>query len=74
MQESFLNTGNFFVESGVEKIDSFQVPPRMYSLINTLGWAIVTLTPMLYYLVGLLFSGKLLYLSIGGAILAACEY
>ncbi|CAG4941835.1 unnamed protein product [Parnassius apollo] len=71
MQESFLNTGDFFLESGVEKVDCLQVSRRVYSLINTLGWAIVTLTPMLYYLVGLLFSGKLLYLSIGGAILAA---
>ncbi|XP_068630206.1 1-acyl-sn-glycerol-3-phosphate acyltransferase gamma-like [Battus philenor] len=71
MQDSFFNTGDFFLESGVEKVESFQVPPRVYSLINTLGWAIITLTPMMYYLIGLLFSGKLLYLSIGGAILAA---
>ncbi|XP_013178209.1 PREDICTED: 1-acyl-sn-glycerol-3-phosphate acyltransferase gamma-like [Papilio xuthus] len=71
MQDSFLNTGDFFTESGVERVESFQLPPRVYSLINTLGWAILTLTPMLYYLIGLLFSGKLLYLTIGGAILAA---
>ncbi|KPJ09749.1 1-acyl-sn-glycerol-3-phosphate acyltransferase gamma [Papilio machaon] len=71
MQDSFLNTGDFFTESGVERIESFQVPPRVYSLINTLGWAILTLTPMLYYLIGLLFSGRLLHLTIGGAILAA---
>ncbi|CAG9560587.1 unnamed protein product [Danaus chrysippus] len=71
MQDSFLNTGDFFLESGVERVESFQRPNRIYSLLNTLGWAVVTLTPMLYYLLGLLFSGKLLYFSIGGAILLA---
>lgn len=71
MQESFTNTGDFFIESGVERIPSFESSPRIYSLLNTLGWAIVTLTPMLYYLLGLLFSGKLLYFSIACAIFAA---
>ncbi|XP_063820935.1 1-acyl-sn-glycerol-3-phosphate acyltransferase gamma-like [Ostrinia nubilalis] len=71
MQESFMNTGDFFLESGVERIEPFKASRRVYSLINTLGWAVVTLTPMLYYLFGLLLSGKLLYFSIGCAILAA---
>lgn len=74
MQDSFLNTGDFFAESGVERVEPFQRPNRIYSLVNTLGWAVVTLTPMLYYLLGLLFSGKLLYFSIGVAILGACKY
>ncbi|CAG9784974.1 unnamed protein product [Diatraea saccharalis] len=60
MQDSFLNTGDFFLESGVERIESFSMHRRIYSLINTLGWVVVTLTPMLYYLLGLLLSGKLL--------------
>lgn len=71
MQDSFMNTGDFFIESGVERVESFTVPPPLYSLYNTLGWAAVTLTPMLYYLFGLLFSGKLLYFSIASAIFAA---
>lgn len=73
MQDSFLNTGDFFIESGVQRVDSFTVPPPIWSLVNALGWAVVTLTPMLYYLIGLLFSGKLLYFSIGCAILGACK-
>lgn len=73
MQDSFMNTGDFFQESGVERVAPFQRPNRIYSLLNTLGWAVVTLTPMLYYLLGLLFSGKLLYFSIGGVILLACK-
>ncbi|XP_072940695.1 1-acyl-sn-glycerol-3-phosphate acyltransferase gamma-like [Epargyreus clarus] len=71
MQDSFMNTGDFFLESGVERIEAFERKPRIYSLLNTLGWAVVTLTPMLYYLLGLLFSGKLLYFSIGVGILGA---
>ncbi|KOB72228.1 Acyltransferase AGPAT6, partial [Operophtera brumata] len=74
MQESFLNTGSFFKESGVPSVEPFAVSPRIYSLLNTLGWAIVTLTPMLYYLLGLLLSGRLLYFSIGVAIFGACKY
>lgn len=74
MQDSFLNTGDFFLQSGVERIDSFVIDPPPYSLYNALGWAVVTLTPMLYYLLGLLFSGKLLYFSIASAIFAACKY
>lgn len=74
MQDSFFNTGDFFLESGVERVEPFEVPPRVYSLINTLGWAVVTLTPMLYYLLGLLLSGKLVYFSIGCVILGACKY
>ncbi|XP_013188785.1 1-acyl-sn-glycerol-3-phosphate acyltransferase gamma [Amyelois transitella] len=71
MQDSFINTGDFFLQSGVERVEPFSVGPRIYSLINTLGWAVVTLTPMLYYLLGLLFSGKLIYFSIAAAVFAA---
>lgn len=71
MQDSFFNTGDFFLESGVERRESFSVPPPIWSLVNALGWAVVTLTPMLYYLLGLLFSGKLLYFSIACAIFGA---
>lgn len=74
MQESFLNTGDFFLESGVSRVEPFEVTPRIYSLINALGWAVITLTPMLYYLLGLLLSGKLLYFSVGVAIFGACKY
>lgn len=71
MQDSFNNTSDFFLESGVERVEPFEIPPPPYSLYNALGWAVVTLTPMLYYLLGLLFSGKLLYFSIASAIFAA---
>lgn len=74
MQESFHNTGDFFKESGVKRVEPFSVAPRIYSLLNTVGWAVFTLTPMLYYLLGLLFSGELLYFSISAVILLTCKY
>ncbi|GBP63181.1 1-acyl-sn-glycerol-3-phosphate acyltransferase gamma [Eumeta japonica] len=74
MQDSFIQTGDFFKLSGVERVEPYESKPRIYSLINTLGWAVVTLTPMLYYLLGLFFSGELLYFSIACAIFGAFYY
>ncbi|KAJ2939681.1 hypothetical protein O0L34_g14400 [Tuta absoluta] len=71
MQDSFVNTGDFFLQSGVERVEPFLQPMRPYSLLNSLGWAVVTLTPMMYYLLGLLLSGRLIYFSFGCLILGA---
>lgn len=48
--------------------------PRIATLANLVFWAIVTLTPILYYLVVLLFSGKLLYTLIAVGIISVCKY
>lgn len=74
MQDSFMNTGDFFLQSGVARVEPFEVAPRVWSLVNTLGWVVLTLIPMLYYLIGLLLSGRLLYFSISCAIFGACEF
>ncbi|KAG7299723.1 hypothetical protein JYU34_016722 [Plutella xylostella] len=71
MQDSFMNTGDFFLQSGVPRVEPFEVAPRVWSLVNTLGWVVLTLIPMLYYLIGLLLSGRLLYFSISCAIFGA---
>lgn len=73
MSDSFANTDDFFKESGVERIVPFKLGRRYYSLLNTTGWAIVVLVPMLKFLIGLLLSGELLYFSIAFAILSACK-
>lgn len=73
MQESFYNTGDFFTESGVKRVNPFKLQRRPYSLINTVVWNIVILVPMLKWLLGLLFSGELLYFSIAIAVLGTCE-
>lgn len=74
MTESFINTGDFFATSGVPRVEPFEMPPRLCSLINFIFWQFATLVPMSYYLVKLLFSGELLYFTIGISILGACEY
>lgn len=74
LQDSFFTHGDFFTSSGFEKKEPILQKPRLSSLINTVCWAIVTLTPMLYYLATLLLSGKLVYFSIAAGILFACKF
>lgn len=69
LRESFVQTGDFFAISGVPRIPPFSVDRRVHSLINMMTWAVVILCPMMYYLVSLLFSGTLLYFSIGATII-----
>ncbi|XP_077298137.1 1-acyl-sn-glycerol-3-phosphate acyltransferase gamma-like [Arctopsyche grandis] len=71
MQESFSKTGDFFVASGVKKIRPFKMNRRLYSLLNIIFWNIVILVPGLSYLIGLLFSGELIYFSIAIGIITA---
>ncbi|XP_072394733.1 1-acyl-sn-glycerol-3-phosphate acyltransferase gamma-like [Diabrotica undecimpunctata] len=71
MKESFINTGDFFATSGVTRVDSFVVKPRLHSIFNFIFWILITLVPMSYYLMKLLFSGELVYFSIGAGILGA---
>jgi len=59
----------FFTGSRFKKIEPVLQKPSLATLLNTIVWSTITLTPMLYYLVRLLFSGKLLYFSIGVAII-----
>lgn len=74
LQESFHKHGDFFTGSRFEKVEPVLMQRRISSLLNTIGWMFVTLTPILYYLVKLLFSGELLYFSIGAGILLVCKY
>ncbi|CAB0045171.1 unnamed protein product [Trichogramma brassicae] len=69
MQESFLESGDFFATSGVPKVDSFKLERRMWTFVNTAFWSIVILVPMLYYLVKLFLSGSLCFFSIGVGII-----
>ncbi|ETN67995.1 1-acylglycerol-3-phosphate acyltransferase [Anopheles darlingi] len=71
MQDSFHRHGNFFTDSGITERPKVTLHRRPTTLLNTAFWAVATLTPMLYYLVRLLFSGEILYFSIGVGILFA---
>uniref|UniRef100_A0A1B0EYC0 Phospholipid/glycerol acyltransferase domain-containing protein n=1 Tax=Phlebotomus papatasi TaxID=29031 RepID=A0A1B0EYC0_PHLPP len=69
MQESFHKHGDFFTSSGVPRLNQYEYKPRLRTLLNTTGWAIVTLTPMTFYLVKMLLSGEIIFFSIGAGIL-----
>lgn len=73
MQESFHTHGDFFKGSDVARIPVSDLPRRTEPLVNTLFWTAVILTPMLYYLASLIFSGKLIYLALGAAVLSICK-
>lgn len=69
LQDSFHTNGDFFTGTGLTPIEPIVYKPTIGTLGNLVFWAIVTLTPILYYLVGLLFSGRLLSFLIGLAII-----
>jgi len=69
LQDSFHTHGDFFTGTGLTPLEPIVHKPTIGTIGNLVFWAIVTLTPILYYLIGLLFSGRLLYLFIGVAIL-----
>lgn len=74
MQDSFHTHGDFFKSSGVAPVPVSDLPRRTEPLINTLFWCAVILTPMIYYLAMLIFSGKVIYLAIGAAVLSICKW
>lgn len=69
LQDSFHKYGDFFTGSRFPKVEAVLQEPRLPTLMNTIGWMLVTLLPMSYYLMKLLFSGELLYFSIGAGII-----
>lgn len=71
MQDSFHRHGNFFTDSGIAERPLLTLHRRTSTLLNTVFWVAATLTPMLYYLMKLLFSGEILYFSIGAGIIFA---
>lgn len=74
MVESFKQTGSFFETSGEPPLEPFTLPRRWYSLINTTGWALVTIPSVCYGLLSLLFSGSLFYCIIGILLVATIGF
>jgi len=74
MAESFERTNDYFAESGVKRIEPMYLKRRYYSLINTVGWAFVTLSTIGYQLFRLLTSGSTFQTCIGVAIILFCKY
>ncbi|XP_026293500.1 1-acyl-sn-glycerol-3-phosphate acyltransferase gamma [Frankliniella occidentalis] len=74
MIDSFKKTGSFFENSGVPPLEPFTLKRRWYSLLNSVGWALITLPSVCYVLISLLFSGSLFYFCIGVLLVAAISY
>ncbi|ENN81517.1 1-acyl-sn-glycerol-3-phosphate acyltransferase gamma [Dendroctonus ponderosae] len=69
MKESFLNTGDFFKTSGVERVEPWQPERRIWPLLNQVFWLISILVPLLYCLVNMFISGQILYFTIASALI-----
>ncbi|XP_045469953.1 1-acyl-sn-glycerol-3-phosphate acyltransferase gamma-like [Harmonia axyridis] len=65
MKEGFLKHGDFFkYTENVPRYEPLVTERRYFTLLNTVGWSLVVLIPMISYLFKLLFSGQLVYFSI----------
>lgn len=64
MMVSFVNTGDWFKESGVEPLEKFVSPRRYYCLLNVIGFSLITLIPFFYLASKILISGNLIYISL----------
>lgn len=73
LQDSFHKHGDFFTGTNFPRREPIEMKRRLHTLFNWLGWLVATLIPIVYYLVRLLFSGELLYFSIGAGILIICK-
>lgn len=73
LQDSFHTHGDFFTGTGLPRIEPHVYAPTIGTIGNTIFWSIVTVTPIVYYLIKLLFSGELLYFSLGVAIITVCK-
>lgn len=62
MMVSFVNTGDWFKESGVKPLEKC-IPPYSYNcVLNILFWALFTLIPAIYFSYKILISGNLFHI------------
>ncbi|CAO1349935.1 unnamed protein product [Diamesa serratosioi] len=69
LQDSFHTHGDFFKGNDIERLEPIEIPRRKTDLFNWLFWISVTLLPILYFILNLILSGKILYFAIGSSIL-----
>ncbi|KAK4878917.1 hypothetical protein RN001_007063 [Aquatica leii] len=69
LKDSFVRTGDFFTLSGVERLHPIKLNRRIHSCINMGFWTTVVLCPMIYYLIALFLSGKIVYVIIAVGII-----
>lgn len=57
MQDSFYNTGDYFLESGVEKLPTIEISKSSKSLLNFILWHTSTMIILQLSAVYLLYNG-----------------
>lgn len=74
LQDSFHTHGDFFKGNDIERLEPIEIPRRKTDLFNWLFWIAVTLLPILYFILNLILSGKILHFAIGSSILFVCKF
>lgn len=74
LQSSFHSTGDFFKGNDITPIKVIRFKPRLASLINWVSWMIIAMLPIMYLLLTMILSGKIMYIAIGSGIMIACKY
>lgn len=72
--DSFHATGSFFETSGFKEPGSHYTARRIYSLLNFIFWALISILPLMYYLVNSLLSANWIGFFIVASILMGSEY
>ncbi|XP_050419796.1 1-acyl-sn-glycerol-3-phosphate acyltransferase delta-like [Adelges cooleyi] len=62
MTDSFNNTGDWFKESGVERVEGFKTKPKYYSLINIIVWLVIIYVPLTKFAFSALLTFNILHL------------
>lgn len=71
LQTSFHETGDFFKGTDIEPIEVMRIPPRTSSLLNWIFWMMAAMLPILYRLLTMILSGKILSIAVGTGIMIA---
>ncbi|XP_050537687.1 1-acyl-sn-glycerol-3-phosphate acyltransferase delta-like [Daktulosphaira vitifoliae] len=64
LMDSFIKTGDWFKESGVEPLEKFKSKRKYSSLVNFIFWAVVVLVPLAKLLCNFMIFGKFIFLGV----------
>lgn len=73
LQTSFHKTGDYFKDTDIVPIKPIRFKPRLRTLINWVAWMVITMLPILYWVLRMIFSGQIMSIAIGAGIIVACK-
>lgn len=74
LQTSFHKTGDFFKDTDIKPIEPIILKHRMAPLLNWISWMILAMLPILYLILSMILSGKILHIAIGAGVIVACKF